>query len=85
MIDKRLNQQFVTDRLIALADQYTIKLSRLGVRVYVTDKHWTLYVGCLVYKRTVLMPAFYDVGQVDQWFGTFIRAGLMAITDELLS
>lgn len=85
MIDKRLNQSYVTDRLIALADQYTIKLSRLGVRVYVTDTHWVMYCGDVVYRRTVLLPAFYNVGQVDQWFCTFIRAGLMAITDELLS
>ncbi len=85
MIDKRLNQNYVTDRLIALADQYTIKLSRLGVRVYVTHDRWTLYVGGLVYKRTVLLPAFYDSQEIESWFCTFIRAGLMAITDELLS
>lgn len=84
MIDKRLNQQFVTDRLIALADQYTIKLSRLGVRSYVTDDRWTLYVGDVVYRRTVLLPAFYSANEIDSWFCTFIRAGLMAITDVLL-
>ncbi len=84
MIDKRLNQNYVTDRLIALADQYAIKLSRLGVRVYVTDEHWTLYVGDTVYRRRVMMPTFYAAKQIDSWFCTFIRSGLMAITDELL-
>lgn len=85
MIDKRLNQTYVTDRLIALAEQYTIKLSRLGVRVYVTDEHWCMYVGDVVYRRTVLLPAFYSSQEIESWFCTFIRAGLMAITDELLS
>lgn len=85
MIDKRLNQAYVTDRLIALADQYTIKLSRLGVRVYVTDDKWCMYAGEAVYRRTVLLPAFYSANEIDAWFCTFIRAGLMAITDELLS
>ena len=85
MIDKRLNQSYVTDRLIALADQYTINLSRLGVRVYVTDTHWVMYCGDVVYKRTVLLPAFYSANEIDAWYGHFIKAGLMAITDELLS
>lgn len=85
MIDSRLHQDYVTDRLIELADQYTIKLSRLGVRVYVTDEQWVMYVGSVVYRRTVLLPAFYSSKEIDSWFNTFIRAGLVAITDELLS
>ena len=84
MIDKRLNQAYVTERLIALANQYTIKLSRLGVRVYVTDEQWVMYVGSVVYRRTVLLPAFYDKDEIDDWYGHFIKTGLMAITDELL-
>jgi hypothetical protein len=80
----RLNPEYVNAKLLALSIRYSKALGPMSVRVYTTERNWTLYAGTFSYSAPMGGVIFYKTQEIEDRFGQFVRHGLNQIIEGMI-